>query len=153
MTNTNLIDQSGAYGAKDYTAKSATVASVKIKWNKTVLKELNDLRKKRVWAMAYDIAGVARRRAPVVTGALRNSIRTEELQDETGVMIIAGGAASVGTLGTKPIVRFVNYAAKREIGPNRDPATEHYMQGAQEEIMSGNWVKHYFGDLTKGVKQ
>lgn len=150
--NYNLIDHS-TIGPKDYSAKSATVASVKIKWSKPVLAEFNKARVRGVWRMAYDIAAKARGRAPVWSGALRNSIRVEELPEGNGVQIIAGGAASVGTMPTtsRAIVRFVNYAAKREVGPNRNPATEHYMRGAQEDIMSGQWVKQYFGNLTKGV--
>lgn len=147
MTNTNLIDQSGAYGqTKDYTAKSVSVASVKLKWNKSAINAINKAYRNRVWAMGYDIAAAARGHAPVVTGALRNSIRVEELNDQSGIQIIAGGAMSIGTV--TPIVRFVNYAAKREIGPNRDPATEHYMEQAQNDIIKGNWVEKYFHGLT-----
>ena len=147
MINTNLIDQSGAYGkTKDYTAKSVSVESVKIKWNKSSIQAINDAFRRRVWSMGYDIAAAARGHAPVVTGALRNSIRVEELDDKSGIQVIAGGAMSIGTV--TPIVRFVNYAAKREIGPNRDPATEHYMQQAQNDIIKGNWVEKYFHGLT-----
>lgn len=125
---------------------SVTVSSINLKWNEKAIKQYNLNAQKAIFAMGYEIAASARAIAPVVTGALRNSIRVEELQDESGIRVIAGGASSKGS---NKIVRFIDYAAKREMGPNRNPATEHYMQKAQQIVMGRDWVKKFF----KGVTQ
>ena len=92
-----------------------------------------------LFAMGYDIAAQARRNAPVVTGALRNSIRTEA--DDDAVYVRAGGT----------VVRNkrIDYAMKREQGPNRNPATEHYMENAYKLICSGDYMTKYFGGITQ----
>lgn len=87
--------------------------------------------------MGYDIANQARSNAPYVTGALRNSIRVQESKNNT-VEVIAGG--SFGG-------RSVPYAWKREQGPNKNPATEHYMENAAKKIMTGDYIKKYFGGI------
>ena len=56
------------------------------------------------------------------------------------VEVIAGG-----TFGG----RKVDYAWIREQGPNRNPATEHYMENAKNSILVGNYMQKYFGDITK----
>jgi hypothetical protein len=45
--------------------------------------------------------------------------------------------------------RKVPYAWIREQGPNRNKATEHYMENAQRAIMTGDYMKKYFGDVTR----
>lgn len=127
-------------------AQNITVASIDLKWDEKTISKFNMNAVKAIWSLGFEIAASARAIAPVVTGALRNSIRVEELDDEDGIRVIAGGASSKGSNG---IIRFIDYAAKREIGPNRNPATEHYMQKAQQNVMSRDWVKKYF----KGVTQ
>lgn len=87
--------------------------------------------------MGFDIASQARRNAPYVTGALRNTIRVQDTSENT-VEVIAGG-----TYGGKK----VDYAWIREQGPNRNPATEHYMENAKNSIMVGDYMKKYFGDI------
>lgn len=87
--------------------------------------------------MGFDIANQARSNAPYVTGALRNSIRVQESKNNT-VEVIAGG--SFGG-------RSVPYAWKREQGPNKNPATEHYMENAAKKIMTGDYIKKYFGGI------
>ena len=89
--------------------------------------------------MGFDIASQARKNAPYVTGALRSTIRVQDTSENT-VEVIAGG-----TYGGKK----VNYAWKREQGPNRNPATEHYMENAKNSIMVGDYMQKYFGDITK----
>ena len=126
------------------------VKSVKLKWNKTAEGQINRARIDATFNLGYDIAAKARANAPVVSGALRNSIRVETIAGDKGVQVIAGGASSKITNG---IVRFVNYAAKRERGPNRNPATEHYMENAMKETLKGDWIKKYYGHITqKGTK-
>ena len=90
-----------------------------------------------LFAMGFDVAAQARRNAPVVTGALRNSIRTEA--DDDAVYVRAGGTVIRN--------KRIDYAMKREKGPNRNPATEHYMENAYKLICSGDYMTKYFGDI------
>ena len=126
------------------------VKSVKLKWNKTAEQQINRARIDATFNLGYDSAAKARANAPVVSGALRHSIRVETIAGDKGIQVIAGGASSKIANG---IVRFVNYAAKRERGPNRNPATEHYMENAMKETLKGDWIKKYYGHITqKGAK-
>lgn len=96
-----------------------------------------------LFAMGFDVAAQARRNAPVVTSALRNSIRTEA--DDDAVYVRAGGTVVQDRkTGTK---KRIDYAMKREKGPNRNPATEHYMKNAYKLICSGDYMTKYFGDI------
>lgn len=88
--------------------------------------------------MAYDIQRNAQRRAPVVSGDLRRSIHWSEVQNGERLEVVAGGNFNGVRIG---------YAELREEGPNRNPATEHYMANALEDVMSGDWQKRYFGGL------
>ena len=117
--------------------------TVKFKWNNQSLETLEKRTVESIFAMAYDIAAQARRNAPVVTSALRNSIRVEE--DGYTTYVKAGGIVAQSTRGAK----YVNYAEKREEGPNRNPATEHYMRNAMNAIMSGDYMTKYFGGISK----
>lgn len=124
----------------------STVVSISFKWNDKQIKNLEKGMILGIFEMGYDIAAQARRNAPVVTSALRNSIRVEE--DGNTIYIKAGGIIASGIQktreGSKTITRNVDYAMKREQGPNRNPATEHYMKHAQEAIMTGDYMAHYF---------
>ena len=113
-------------------------STVTIKWNEPALSAINTKTNKGLFKMAFDIAAQARTNAPYVTGALRATIRVEEISEKQ-IAVIAGGR-----FGNKKVA----YAWKREQGPNRNPATEHYMKNAQNLIMSGNYMKKYFGDIT-----
>lgn len=115
------------------------VASVKVKWDRGAIKRIDDNAMKCLFKLGFDIASQARRNAPYVTGALRGTIRVEEA-GKGEIDVIAGG-----TFGG----RVVRYAWKREQGPNRNPATEHYMENAKNMIMTGNYMQKYFGDITK----
>lgn len=113
------------------------VASVRVKWNNANISLINKKAVKGLFRMGFDIAAQARSNAPYVTGALRSTIRVEEAGDN--IQVIAGG--SFGS-------RRVDYAWKREQGPNRNPMTEHYMENATRTIVNGNYMKKYFGDIT-----
>jgi len=117
--------------------------TIKFKWNNQALAEIDRKTLLGIMSMAQDIRSQARMNAPYVTGALSNSIRVEE--DGYTTYIKAGGIVSTGSLGPK----WVNYAMKREEGPNRDPATEHYMRNAMNSIMTGDYMQKYFGGITK----
>lgn len=114
------------------------VASVKLTWDNRAISLINRKAVKGLFRMGFDIAAQARRNAPYVTGALRSTIRVNEVGTDV-VEVIAGG-----TFGGKR----VDYAWIREQGPNRNPATEHYMENAKNSIMVGNYMKKYFGDIT-----
>lgn len=112
-------------------------ASVMLKWDNSVLNLMNTNAVNGLVRMGFDIASQARRNAPYVTGALRNTIRVKDISENT-VEVIAGG-----TYGGKK----VDYAWIREQGPNRNPATEHYMENAKNSVMVGDYMKKYFGDI------
>lgn len=114
-----------------------TTVSVKLKWDNSAISLMNTKAVKGLFRMGFDIANNARGRSPYQTGALRNTIRVVDV-DQNNVEVIAGGSFG----GFK-----VPYAWIREQGPNRNPATEHYMENAQKQIMSGNYLKKYLGDI------
>lgn len=124
------------------------VTGVTFTWDKMKLKSMRTKFMAGIVDMAMDIRNKAINRAPYVTGALRNSIRPENMSED-GIDIIAGGISSPIFAMNKSFKgnRFVNYADIRERGPNRNPATEHYMQRSLEEVMAGDWQQRYF----KGV--
>ena len=122
---------------------------VQIKWDYGVLGAMNKRKMEGLLTMGYDIARLARKNAPVVSGALRNSIRVEDDWRGDRIYVRAGGVVSSGTRGGVNVRRVVNYAWKREMGPNRNPTTEHYMENAQKAIMTGDYLKRYFGGITK----
>ena len=113
--------------------------SVKVDWNTRELSLINQRAINGMFQMGFDIASRARANAPYLTGALRSTIRVQE-QGENSLEVIAGG-----TYGG----RRVPYAWKREQGPNRNPATVHYMRNAATSVMNGNYLKKYFGDISK----
>jgi hypothetical protein len=117
--------------------------TVKFTWNNRAFETIEKKTLEGIFAMSYDIANQARRNAPVITSALRNSIRVEE--DGFTTYIKAGGVVAQSTIGAK----YVDYAMKREQGPNRNPATEHYMRNAMNATMSGDYMQKYFGGITK----
>ena len=117
----------------------ANVVKVELKWDDNAIATINNNTVKGLFKMGYDIAAQARRNAPYLTGALRNTIRVNETNANT-VEVIAGGSYG----GKK-----VPYAWIREQGPNRNPATEHYMENAKNTIMVGNYMQKYFGDIAK----
>lgn len=110
--------------------------SVKLTWDKAKINSIDKNSIRNLMRLGYDIASQARRNAPYQTGALRSTIRVQEI-DSNSVEVIAGGS-----FGGKK----VPYAMVREKGPNRNPATEHYMENAQKTIMTGNYLQKYFGD-------
>lgn len=115
----------------------ANTVHVELDWDKRKIGYIERNTIKGLFAMGFDIAAQARRNAPYVTGALRSTIRVNEVSDNV-LEVIAGGSFG----GRK-----VAYAWKREQGPNRNPATEHYMENAKNTIMTGNYMKKYFGGI------
>lgn len=115
------------------------VASVKVTWDNQKIGSIERNVVKGLVGLGFDIAAQARKNAPYVTGALRNTIRVNEISDNS-VEVIAGGNFG----GRK-----VDYAWIREQGPNRNPTTEHYMENAKNTIMTGNYMAKYFGGITR----
>lgn len=116
----------------------ASSSTVQIKWSQPALRAINQKTIKGLFRLGFDIAAQARRNAPYVTGALRATIRVQEVSNNE-LDVRAGGSYG----GKK-----VDYAWIREQGPNRNRATEHYMENAQKQIMTGDYMKKYFGDIT-----
>ena len=117
----------------------ARSSTVRVTWSQPALNSVNRKTLQGLFRLAFDIAAQARRNAPHVSGALRDTIRVQDTSSNT-LDVIAGGQ-----FGT----RKVPYAWVREEGPNRNKATEHYMENAQRAIMTGDYMKKYFGDVTR----
>lgn len=114
------------------------VVSVNVKFDNYKINLTNEKAVKGLFRLGFDMASQARRNAPYLTGALRNTIRVRESADKNNLEVVAGG-----TYGGRKVA----YAWKREQGPNRNPATEHYMENAANSILSGDYIKKYFGDI------
>lgn len=84
--------------------------------------------------MGMDIANQAQRNAPVLTGALVNSIRKEDT-GPTSVAVIAGGKYG----GYE-----VPYARMREYVNPAHPSTTHYLERAFDSVTK-NWQKYFKG--------
>ena len=116
--------------------------TITLKWDRAKINNIEHKATRGLIRMGYDIANQARRNAPYQTGALANSIRVEE---NAGVVEVIAG----GKMGGKDI----RYAAIQEFGGNtgRKGKTsikgKHYMERAKNAIMTGDYLKKYFGDL------
>lgn len=116
-----------------------TIVKTSVKWDRTKIGDVERRSVEGLVRLGYDIASNARARAPYLTGALSNSIRVVQTSSSS-LDVVAGG-----TFGGKRI----DYAWIREQGPNRLASTEHYMENAAKQVMSGNYIQKYFGDITK----
>lgn len=113
------------------------VVETQLKMDKLALKDMGQSMMLGMFKLAGAIAQKARANAPVLTGALRNSIRIEE--DGYDVYIRAGGTV----VGNKTI----DYAYKREMENRLHPNTTHYMKRANDSEMSGDWQKYFREEL------
>jgi len=89
---------------------------------------------KGVKKMGWTIAGQAQRNAPVLTGALVNSIRVED-NNPTTVEVVAGGSYAGED---------VPYALIRENENKAHPNTTHYMERAFNSVTK-DWQKYFKG--------
>lgn len=110
------------------------MAKATLTWNQGALALVRQRFMQRMIIMGSDIAKQARGRAPVDTGALKASIRTEA--GSNGVTVIAGGNSGGGV---------VAYARKREHENRKHPATIGYMRNSFTDTLSGDWQTKYFG--------
>lgn len=115
----------------------ASTVSVKIDYGKVSLIEKRFV--KGMFQMGFDIANQAKRNAPYATGALRNSIRVREMPNNT-LEVVAGGSYGGFT---------VPYALRREYENKKHPNRRYYMRKAGESVMSGDYMRKYFGDITR----
>lgn len=122
-----------------------TVKSVDLKWNRKALGEIDERYKLAILRLGYKISERAQINAPVVTSALRNSIRVQESPTEGAILVKAGGIVSSGIKNGKQIKRYVDYAWKVEQKSSRP----HYMERAQREVMAGDWIKECFKGITR----
>lgn len=111
--------------------------TVTFKWHSQALQKIDRNAQAGLIRLGFDIAAQARRNAPYLTGALRSTIRVQEISNNE-LDVRAGGAYNG---------HVVNYAWIREQGPNKNRATEHYMENAQKAVMSGDYMKKYFGRI------
>ena len=117
---------------------SANKASVRLTWDNGKLTKLQQAMNKGMFKMGFDIAQRARANAPILTGALVNSIRVTPEHNQ--VFVIAGGRV----YGYR-----VDYAKVREYVNKAHPSTTHYMGRAFDYVMESNWQEKYFGDITQ----
>lgn len=107
------------------------------KWNQPVLNKVQSAFAQGMVRMGYAIANQARGNAPVLTGALRNSIRTT-VDGKDNVYVIAGGNAGQYT---------VPYAKRREYENNAHPSKRMYMHKAFNKIKSGDISQYFRGKI------
>lgn len=103
--------------------------------------EINQIRKnfmRGMVKMGMAMENKAKLNSPILTGALRNSIRVDAT-DGTAVWVRAGG--SVGSFN-------VPYAKRREYENNKHPSTKYYMTRAYNSVVAGDLTK-YFTEVTK----
>ena len=121
----------------------STVAT-NLKWDNVAIRRIIGKGKAGLIRMGFDIANLARSSAPYDTGALTSSVRVEEDADD--VLVIAGGKK-----GGKDI----RYAAIQEFGGTAGHnhsvhiTGKHYMERAVQHVMSGDYLRKYFGGVTK----
>ena len=111
-------------------------ASIKIKWDNAAINDIERRTAQGLIAMAADVATHARNRAPVLTGALKGSIRVDpsRLSSYT-VYVRAGGIGGI------------RYARRREFENNLHPLTKHYMSNGLRDTTSGNWERFFKGRI------
>lgn len=113
------------------------VVETKLDWNNSAIKKLGDNAILGMFKLGGAMAAQARSNAPVVTTALRTSIRIEA---EGNIVYVRAGGIVINN-------KKIDYAYKREKGPNRNPATVHYMENAERAVMNGDWQKYFREEL------
>lgn len=111
-------------------------ATADFKWNSAKIEEIKLGMTRGLLRMGTEVASRARSNAPVLTGALRNSIRVTTDGRYT-VYVLAGG--SVGG-------KNVNYAYLREFQNNKNPQTTHYMGRALDAVAQQD-LRQYFKEI------
>ena len=116
-----------------------TTTQVKMTWYQN---EINQIRRnfmRGMVKMGNAMHNQAKVNAPVLSGALRNSIRVDATSSPNTVWVRAGG--QVGAYN-------VPYARRREFENNKHPSTKYYMTRAYNRIVTGN-INQYFKEIVK----
>lgn len=111
------------------------MAGYKFSWNRPRLSRVRSNSKQATLALGFGIANEAMRGAPVLTGALVNSIRVTD--DSNGTVYVLAG----GSVGGKS----VPYAKRREFENKKHPNKRFYMRNAF------NWGNKNYQRYYKGV--
>lgn len=114
-----------------------TSSFVKFAWSKRKVEDVRRQVTVGLLRMGSDVASRARSNAPVLTGALRNSIRVTA-DGEDVVYVLAGGSVAG---------KNIRYALRREFENKKNPQTLRYMGRAFESVARSD-IKRYF----KGIK-
>ena len=123
---------------------SPSNVSVKVTWNNAKLSLINQKAVRGLFSMGLALRNQAQRNAPYKTGALSNSIRATQNGDI--VEVIAGGSIGAKDIRYAAIQEWGGYAGrKHSVHING----KHYMERAQQYVMSGDYIKKYFGDITR----
>lgn len=110
------------------------------KWDKTALSKIQNGFTRGLVKMGFDVANKARHRAPYKTGALANSIRVTELQDE--VMVVAGGNFAGKTIAYARIQELGGWAGRNHSAYIKP---KHYLKNGFEDIVRGDIAKYFKG--------
>lgn len=107
-----------------------------MRWNEPELAAIKKRAMQGLILTGQDIANKARRKAPVLTGALQKSIRVSPNSASFSCEVIAGG--NIGGA-------VIKYAYVREKFNKKHPNTRFYMSNSLKEVMNGNWQKNFKG--------
>ena len=119
--------------------------SVKFTPNEAVLSALVARTNESLLRLGFDVASKARANAPYKTGALRNSIRVTDSKPGE-IYVTAGGKVAGKSI---PYARIHELGGWTGRGHKTYISAKHYMQRAADTVMSGDYIKKYFGNITK----
>lgn len=121
------------------------ISSAKFTPNEAALSVLNQRVNASLLRLGFDVASKARANAPYKTGALRNSVRVTDSKPGE-IFILAGGAIAGKSI---PYARIHEFGGWTGRGHHTYITGKHYMQRAADTVMSGDYIKKYFGNITK----
>lgn len=111
-------------------------ADISIKWDNAAINDIEKRLAQGLIAMGYDVAKNARNRAPVLTGALKGSIRVDPSRMSSyTVYVRAGGIGGV------------KYARRREFENRAHPWTKHYMSNGLKDTTQAGVEKFFKGRI------
>lgn len=110
------------------------MSNITVRWDEPALKAIRRRAMQGLILTANDVTTMARGRAPVLTGNLKSSIRTNPHAKSWEVDVVAGG--NIG--GAR-----VEYAYLREFKNRKHPDTVGYMRKSLESVMRGDWIKNF----------
>lgn len=114
-------------------------SSASFSWNTARLARVRSQFGKGMLRLGAAVASQARSNAPVKTGNLTRSIRTDATKENL-VFVVAGGNAGGFS---------VPYARRREFENNLHPDTKYYMHRAFDTVVRRGNIAQYFKEVTK----